>query len=367
MLQRSRVVGASARAFGTQPLAILGAALLALAGISCDGEDPPPVRFKVEASAAVAVAAIISAPALADLETIATPPEEARIEEKQSFRVDDPEGTEFECDGGGELFILSEDGTCQRTRTFQSCLLNEEIPGVLNINGIVKEEIVVDDCEDPDFDAATQSTQVYDVVRIQRGQSSATEGDSPLDADDGVTERIAYDGSLERTTVEGVTERTYSGVFEFFSSGQSEDYRLRTTGLSVETEDSGDGTVTRVIAGDLDFENLSVDRRFEADVSTITLTETTDEEGNRTVTVDGMITLDCLGTIEYETVTPLVFAEGEGCPSEGRIRAMFQRRWHAFEFASGVVRIDNDDNGSVNLEVAGCASLDVPSQCSTDD
>ena len=133
--------------------------------------------------------------------------------------------------------------------------------------------------------------------------------------------------------------------------------------LSLQVISSGTPCTQAVTAtGGLDVNDQGAGRAFNAAFSGTRVT-LVDQGGNAfAATLDGPLGTDCLGAVQFQTVTPLEFPGGSECPSGGTIGLTRGDGANGrIEFSTSGVGFDFYADGTVDMSVPSCAAA---AQCS---
>jgi hypothetical protein len=133
--------------------------------------------------------------------------------------------------------------------------------------------------------------------------------------------------------------------------------------LSLQVTSSGSPCLQAVtVTGNLDITDEGAGRVFSAGFAN-THVALVDEGGNAfTATLDGPLSTDCLGDVQFQTLAPLEFPGGSECPSGGTLALTRGDGTNGrVEFSADGVGFDFNADGTVDLSVPSCAAA---AQCS---
>ncbi|MCZ6793149.1 MAG: hypothetical protein O7J95_06000 [Planctomycetota bacterium] len=315
------------------PLVLLFLAVLG----GCDSSEEID---DVEALEVAATMAKASMDALGRLLDVDPPPEQC------------PEGgvVDSVCDGRRDISVFS--------LNFDACEPMDPAPDVSpSINGTV--EITVDQptaCESMNRVGTEETIFFYRELSVTSAGASRE-----------VVERQHFDGLVVSDELAPSAEAlVYSGSFDFFSDGQGVDITTAAIDLSLLLDPAmGGGDQITAVSGRLEVAQMATGVTITQDYDNFVLIQSVDMmTGDRTVTLQGNATTDCLGPVTYTTVDPVVFLAGQSCPSSGLLEVVQGSQTSLVRFtSSGGVELDRGGDGTVDKVFSSCSDLRVRQTC----
>ena len=152
--------------------------------------------------------------------------------------------------------------------------------------------------------------------------------------------------------------QTYDGSLHYETDAGAVKLTLAARALSLQTTYSGTPCTQAVtVSGGLDVTDEGGGRVFTAGFANTHVTLV--DQGNNVfeATLDGPLSTDCLGDVQFQTVAPLEFPGGSECPTGGTIGLTRSDGINGrIEFTTTGVGFDFNADGSVDLSVPNCAA-----------
>jgi len=154
-----------------------------------------------------------------------------------------------------------------------------------------------------------------------------------------------------------------SGSFTVTMPHAGIDLSCVASNLSLQVTSSGAPCVLELTAnGNLEVSDHSNDRHFTASFAGNRVTFAQGSEDSVLATLDGSMSLSCVGSVVFQTEIPLSLPGG-GCASDGRLLVTVAGGTGRIDFtAEGGVAFDYDADGTADKVVADCHDASV-SQC----
>lgn len=332
-----------------------------------DGGGPsgPPVTGEeaVQASAGVALATLTSIGTVFDLPT---GPGALKVGERSpslreviriAFEAAASKSAGNECSGGGtaDVTCFTEDNTTVFSSTWSQCVEETGLPDSSTITTDGSVSLVAEIPDACIFKILPDSIGVtldLDFTIVRRDSLGAAIDSFGADVSIATEPTGAGCEGLN-----GVV--TIDGTFTFLDALLGEGLSFSADNLTISASSEGDPcTSTLVVNGGASVEH---DSEFSATYANLTLTHTEVAAGD-SVTIDGTVTTNCVGTVVFDTIEGIIIPGDDECPIAGLVEVTIQGNtsaWISFT-AEGGVEFDFDMDGEAEVIFPDCDDHDIP-------
>ncbi len=239
--------------------------------------------------------------------------------------------------GSGTILTTCDPATNTRTTTYAQCRMPNEDEGILQ-NGIVRRTVVVP--TDPAFDFCAPDAQIPDSAIV----TLVLQDYSEISSDGGIRlanlsqtfeptgpvcrlewpEQVFPNGTLTTNGVLRTFCNTY-GSYRTNCDGALGELDLTATDLVLGQTYSGPACDLALdVTGKLLVDNASTAERFALAFLGLTIDESALAIDRSNLSLNGRLLVDCLGEVEYATLTDLYIEEEDPCPWRGSLRIVIR-------------------------------------------
>lgn len=265
------------------------------------------------------------------------------------------------CPMGGSRCLTCTEDCCSSTEgsSFSNCgILDHGDGNLLIANGAGSETVAVGGlCEGADIPDDVKITNRFDHFSVAMQDGGRTIGHVNASFAITVDPRGYGCAGADRT-------ESLDGSLDVQSSPDGIDTSARFHGLQVQYDSGGVPCTETVTAdGGLEIVDRAQGRRFSEAFHGLQLTRLYQSSGTALVTIDGGVTVDCVGDVRFETQSPMLIPSGERCPIGGRLAITRAGITNCVTFtATGGIDFDDGCDGTTDRSVASCDDTSL-AQC----